>query len=99
MKIDELHQNSAASYAGNTRADRPETAEAHGEAVAKQHAATDKVKLSRYIAVVAASEGRQDVRANKVAEIKSQIDSGSYQVSSRAVAEKMLSRLVTGTAH
>lgn len=93
MKIEDLNQNPAVSYPSNGRTERSEAADAHGEGVAKQHAATDKVKLSSYIAVVAASEERQDARINKVAEIKSQIDNGSYQVSSRAVAEKMLSRL------
>ena len=94
MKIDDMNQNSAVSYPGNGRTDRSEAADA--QTVAKQHVATDKVRLSRYIAVVAASEGTQDVRVNRVAEIKSQIDNGSYQVSSHAVAEKMLSATAMG---
>jgi flagellar biosynthesis anti-sigma factor FlgM len=93
MKIDDMSQISAVSYPGNGRTDRPEAADAQGEASAKQPAATDKVILSKYIAAVSASEGTQDVRVNRVATIKSQIVNGTYQVSSNAVAQKMLSTI------
>ena len=98
MKIEDLNPNSAVSHPGNGRTDRSETADAHGETVARQHAATDKVRLSKYIAAVAVSDGPQDIRVNRVAEIKNQIGNGSYQVSSQAVAEKMLSMTATGAS-
>jgi len=94
MKIDELNQKSAVSYLVNARADKSEASDAHGETAAKQQAAADKVELSSYMPVVPASKGRQDDRVSRVNEIKAQIDNGSYQVSGKAVAEKMLSKIV-----
>lgn len=94
MEIDELNQKTAVAYLVGGRFDKSEPAEAQGEAVAKQHAGTDKVELSRYIPVAPSSQSRQDVRVSRVEEVKAQIASGSYQVSGRAVAEKMLSKLV-----
>jgi negative regulator of flagellin synthesis FlgM len=91
MKIDELNQKSAVAYLVG-RTDKSEPADVHGEAVAKQHAGADKVELSSYIPV--ASKSQQGLRVNRVEEVKAQIASGTYQVSSRAVAEKMVSRLV-----
>jgi negative regulator of flagellin synthesis FlgM len=97
MKIDELNQNPAVSYLVNGRTDRSEPADVRGDTVAKQHA--DKVELSSYMPVVAGSQKQQDARMSRVDEIKSQMKSGSYQVSGRAVAEKMLSKIVMSTAH
>ncbi len=97
MKIDELTQNSTSPYVGNARAERPEAADAHAEAVAKPQAATDKVELSSYQPQIPASVEGQDFRAGKVREIRSRLDSGNYQVPSSAVAEKMFSRLISGT--
>ena len=99
MKIDELNQKSALSHLVNGRTDKPEPADAHGETAGKQQAAADKVELSSYIPVVPASQKQQDSREIRLAEIKSQIENGSYQVSGRAVAEKMLSKIVMGTSH
>lgn len=99
MKIDEINQKSAVSHLGNGRAERPEPPDVHGEPVAKQHVAADKVELSSYMPVVLASQGRQDTRVNRIEEIKSQIESGSYQISGRSVAEKMLSKIVMSTTH
>jgi flagellar biosynthesis anti-sigma factor FlgM len=94
MKIDELNQNSAVALSGNGRADRSEAADAHAEGVAKQHAAADKVELSNYQPIVPVSDARPGANANKIAELKAQIDNGSYQVPALAVAEKMLAKLV-----
>jgi negative regulator of flagellin synthesis FlgM len=90
MKIDELNQNSAVAYLVGGRTDRSEPTDAHSDTVAKQSAGSDKVELSSYMPVAPASKSPQDIRASRVAEVKAQMANGSYQVSSRAVAEKML---------
>ena len=98
MKIEELNPNPALSNLTVARADKPEAVEAHGgETVVKQHAASDKVELSSYMPVVSA-KGRRDARVNRVEELRSEIQAGSYQVSGRAVAEKMLSKIVMSSA-
>lgn len=95
MKIEELHPNPAATQIAAVRPEKPEAAEAQGEAAARQKKATDKVELSPYMPVVPASERRLDVRAERVEELKAQIQAGTYEASGKAVAEKMLSKLVT----
>jgi len=97
MKIEELNPNPAVSQVAVVRADKPEANEAHGEAVVKQHAASDKVELSSYMPVVP-SKGRRDARVNRVEELKSQIQAGTYQVPGRAVAEKMFSKIVMSSS-
>jgi len=93
MKVDELNQKPTVAYLVGGRTDKTEAADSHGEAVAKQHpGAADKVELSSYMPV--ATKSQQGLRVDRVEEIKAQVASGSYQVSSRAVAEKMLSKLV-----
>jgi negative regulator of flagellin synthesis FlgM len=91
MKIDDLNQKSAVAYLVG-RTDKSEPADVHAEAVSKSHASADKVELSGYMPVT--SKSQQGLRASRVEEVKAQIASGSYQVSSQAVAEKMLSKLV-----
>ena len=98
MKIDELNQKTAVSYLAAARADKSDPAGAHSEAVTKQHAGSDKVDLSSYMPVVPASKSQQGVRVNRVEEVKAQLASGTYQVPGRAVAEKMLSKLVMGSS-
>ena len=97
MKIDELNQNAALSLIASGRTDKSEPIDAHGEAAAKQ-ASADKVDLSNYMPVVPTSQARLDSRVSRVDEIKSQIEAGSYQVPGRAVAEKMLSKIVMNTS-
>ena len=99
MKIDDLNQNTAVAYLVGERADKSAPADAHSDAVAKQNAGTDKVDLSSYMPVAPASKVRQDLRVSRVEEVKAQMASGTYQVSSRAVAEKMLSKLVMGSSN
>ena len=96
MKVEELNPNPAASHLAVVRADKPGAAEANGEAVAKQQPAADKVELSSYMPVVPSSQRRTDFRSEKVEALKSQIQAGTYDVSGRAVAEKMLSKIVMG---
>ena len=92
MKIDELSQKAAVTYLVEGRTDKTASAEVQSEAVSKQHAGADKVELSSYMPV--APKSQQGLRVNRVEEVKAQIASGSYQVPSRAIAEKMLSKLV-----
>jgi negative regulator of flagellin synthesis FlgM len=99
MKIDELNQNSAVAYLAAVRADKTESADSLAEAAAKQSGGSDKVALSSYMPVVPASKREQGLRVNRVEEVKAQLASGSYQVSSRAVAEKMLSKLVMSSSN
>jgi negative regulator of flagellin synthesis FlgM len=99
MKIDELNQKNAVAYLASARADKSEPSEIHADAVAKQQGSADKVELSSYMPVVPASKSQQGMRVNRVEEVKAQLASGNYQVSSRAVAEKMLSRLAAGASN
>lgn len=98
MKIDELNQKTAVTYLAAGRTDKSGPAEVYGEAVAKQSAGADKVDLSSYLPVASVSKSQSDLRTSRVAEVKAQIASGSYQVSGRAVAEKMLSTLAMGSS-
>lgn len=98
MKIEEMNQALVASHLSVVRTDKSQPTGVNGEAAGKPNASADKVELSSYMPVVSSKE-RQDTRVNRVEELKSQIKSGSYQVSGRAVAEKMLSKIVIGTVH
>ena len=91
MKLEELNPNPAASHLAVVRAEKPEAAEANGEAVAKQKPAADKVELSSNLPIDS-SKRRTDFRTERVEELKTQIQAGTYKVSGRAVAEKLLSR-------
>ena len=99
MKIDELNQKNSVAFLASARADKSEPAEAHADVVAKQQGGADKVDLSSYMPVVPASKTPQGMRVSRVEEVKAQLASGNYQVSSRAVAEKMLSRLAVGSSN
>jgi negative regulator of flagellin synthesis FlgM len=98
MKIEELNQNQVVSHLAIARTEKSEPADAQGETSAKSNTAADKVELSSYMPVVP-SKARQDAKVNRVAELQSQIKSGTYQVSGRAVAEKMLSKIVMSTSN
>ncbi|MBU5614451.1 flagellar biosynthesis anti-sigma factor FlgM [Geomonas azotofigens] len=94
MKVEDLNSNPAVSHLAVVRNDKPDTGEAQAEA-AKQQAAADKVELSSYIPVVPTSKQRRDdIRVDRVEELRTQIKSGTYEVSSKDLAEKMLSKLV-----
>lgn len=95
MKIEEVNQNSAAAYAATVRTDKqPETTDTHSDASAKQQPATDKVDLSSYLSTSTKSDVSADSRVSRVEAIKAQVAAGTYAVSGRAVAEKMLSKIV-----
>jgi len=94
MKVEELNSNPAVSHLAVVRNDKPDAGEAHAE-TAKQQAGTDKVELSSYMPVVATSkQRREDIRVDRVEELRSQISKGTYEVSSKDLAEKMLSKIV-----
>ncbi|QXE89247.1 flagellar biosynthesis anti-sigma factor FlgM [Geomonas subterranea] len=94
MKLEELNSNPAVSHLAVVRNDKPDTGEAQAEA-AKQQAAADKVELSSYMPVVPTTKQRRDdIRVDRVEELRAQIKSGTYQVTSQDLAEKMLSKLV-----
>lgn len=97
MKVEEFNANPPISHLAVARAEK-DPADPQGEAVAKQQAAADKVELSSYMPVVPTSQQRKDVRVERVEELKSQIAAGTYQVSGKAVAEKMLSKIVMPNA-
>ena len=99
MKVEDLQKNTPVAYLVASRADKPEVADAHSETVAKQQGGADKVELSSYMPVVPSSERQQGMRTDRVAELKAQISSGSYQVSSQAVAGKMISKLGAGLSN
>jgi len=92
MKIDDMKQAVAFRIVGRT--DKAEPVEAQGEAAAKQQKSADKVELSSYMPVARASKSSEVMRVDRVEALKAQIASGSYQVSGRDIAEKMLSKLV-----
>jgi len=95
MKIDELNQNSAAAYLAAVRSDKqPETADTQSDASAKKQPASDKVDLSSFQTASAVTELPSDKTVSRVDALKAQIAAGTYQVPGRAVAEKMLSKIV-----
>ena len=96
MRIDELNQKATLSPRGDGRSERSEPSDTHGETVAKQQTAADKVDLSSNKPASRVSDLRQDERVSRIAEIKSQVQARSYQVPGRAVAEMMLSKIVMG---
>ncbi|GFO63155.1 flagellar biosynthesis anti-sigma factor FlgM [Geomonas paludis] len=95
MKLEELNSNPAVSHLAVVRNDKPEAGDAHADVAAKQQASGDKVELSSYMPVVPTSKQRRDdIRVERVEELRAQIKSGNYEVSSKDLAEKMLSKLV-----
>lgn len=92
MKIDELNQKPGLAFVAGGRTDKAESVEASVEAAAKPQTGADKVELSSYIPVVSSSERQQADRVSRVAELKAQVAAGTYQVSSSAVAEKMIAK-------
>jgi negative regulator of flagellin synthesis FlgM len=90
MKVD-LNQTQVLTYAGTGRSERSEAADAQ-QGASKQLTA-DKVDFSRVPSEAPASD--VDVaREAQVAEIKTRVENGTYQVSGIAVAEKLVSRML-----
>lgn len=100
MKITDINaKENVAQYVQNNQATQgAQQVEREKQAAAEQSQATDKVELS------AASRDIQkiqevlkntpDVRAEKVQELKSKIESGQYRVDAREIANKMISDLI-----
>ena len=85
MKIDDANQQMAAAHLLNSRVDRRDPQDAHTDSASKPQQAADKEQ--------------QVQRAQRVQELKAMVASGEYNVSSRAVAEKMLSKIVLRPVH
>lgn len=104
MKITDISakENVTQYVQNNQAAQGAQQAEREKQAAAEQSQATDKVELS------AASRDIQkiqevlkntpDVRAEKVQELKSKIESGQYKVDGREIANKMISSLIQDVA-
>lgn len=99
MKIDDLNQGTILVQVVANWNDKPEPSEAQADSADKQQSAAVKVELSPYMPVVPSSQKEPDPKAERLAELKARIKSGSYEVSSRDVAEKMLTGKVKGTIH
>jgi negative regulator of flagellin synthesis FlgM len=90
-------QNAASTYIQNADSARQANAAAQ-QASKNQHRgharAADEVTLSDSARSMAAAheavKAAPDIREQKVADIKQQVDSGTYQVSARVLARKMV---------
>jgi negative regulator of flagellin synthesis FlgM len=91
-------QDAARSYVQNADSARTAAASSNGHTGRTHHAAfapkTDTVTLSDSARSLAAARdavhNAPDVRQQRVSEIKQQIDTGTYQVSARVLARKMV---------
>ena len=99
MKIDDLNQGAVLVQVVAGKNDKAEPSEAHADSAQKQQSAAVKVDLSTYMPVVPTSQKEPDPKAERLAELKARIKSGTYEVSSRDVAEKMLMSIAKGTVH
>ena len=97
MKISDIQQQAnAMQYVNQTNQQNPpEKKQALQEADDRSKpSSTDKVELSaeskEMQKIYEVLKSTPDVRAEKVSELKKQVQEGSYQVDSGAVAEKMI---------
>jgi negative regulator of flagellin synthesis FlgM len=100
MSIDRVNnQDAARAYVQNTDATRvagaSSVAQEGGKAALRSQAqSADSVTLSESARALAAArdavQNAPDVREQKVADIKQQVDSGTYQVPASVLARKML---------
>jgi negative regulator of flagellin synthesis FlgM len=97
MKIEELNQKQMVSRLVSARTEKSESADVHGETSYKSNTTSDKVELSSYLPAGSVDD-TQGSRVARVAQLKSQIASGGYQVPGTAVAEKMLSKIVLSSS-
>jgi len=91
MKIVTDQQQAIANQISETRAEESGQAQAaatKAKAAAKPPRTADKVELSS--SLTAGVQNQQELQAKRVESIKARIQAGTYQVSSRDVAEKML---------
>lgn len=86
------------TYADKVVADKAEKKSAKSPELAGGGHKGDEVRLSEFSRdVQKVQEGLakiQDVRAEKVAELKAQISEGKYAVSGQDIAEKMIERII-----
>ncbi len=94
MKISDIHQKNLLQQVGNTPSPNPNDKQLKlGEAEAKSISG-DRVEFSarsrEMQKIYEVLQATPDVRAEKVAELKRQIETGQYEVDSEALAEKIL---------
>lgn len=79
---------------GTTQTNTPAAATRLSDVPPANHQQTDQASLSSMGGLVAQALGGSDVRMDKVATLQQAIASGSYNVSSSDVADKMLNSLL-----
>ena len=97
MAIDQLHANSAASKGINKGVQQGtpvQKQDSNGAAVKPSEAQEGKVSISAEASRLSQLEAKihaaDDVDSQRVAEIKSAISEGTYQVDAEAIASKLL---------
>jgi negative regulator of flagellin synthesis FlgM len=104
MKITDIStKENVTQYVQNNQATQgAQQAEREKQTAAEQSQATDKVELSEASRDVQKIQevlkNTPDVRAEKVQELKSKIESGQYRVDAREIANKMISDLIQDLA-
>lgn len=102
MKIDDNSQSVVVELFKHQRVEQhaAEGGAKGAETASKSLKSGDKVDISpsaeRFNKTSNTLQGPSDFRADKVNEVKSKIEAGTYQVSSKDVAEKMMAALSKG---
>lgn len=97
MRIEESNQQVAVNYIREETVNQVAQQNARQAEENKKQAEADKLSISQTadsISKTASSAtGSEQFRADKVAELKAQVESGAYNVSSQSVAERMIARI------
>jgi negative regulator of flagellin synthesis FlgM len=99
VRIEESNQQVSLNYVRDNTVNQvqPQQQSAQQPEPAKKAAESDRLAISQTATTIneAASSANDadQFRADRVAELKSKVESGSYSVNSRDVAEKMLPRI------
>lgn len=88
MKINQIQQIAEIYGATSTR-----KTPAKGAKVSEKDKLEISITAKHFQTALKAAKGSPDIRAEKVEKIKSQIESGTYNVSAEEVAKKMMSEL------
>lgn len=99
MKIEETSQQVAVNYVREESVNQVQQAQQNNKQAEqpKKSGEADKLSISQTANSIneaaAAIKSADQFRADKVNEIKAQLDSGSYSPNSKDVAEKMISKI------
>lgn len=96
MRIEESNQQVAVNYIREETVNQVAQQNARQTEENKKQAEADKLSISQTadsISKTASATGSEQFRADKVAELKAQVESGAYNVSSQSVAERMIARI------